>query len=66
MNNYNDGVGAEDSMRNEFYETLEDREVKLEKKIEDLEKEINIHKAQIRKLFNITTKLGEKVYGVLD
>ena len=59
-------IEYEDSMRNEFYETLDDREVKLEKKIEELEKEIKVHKAQIRKLFNITTKLGEKVYGTFD
>ena len=30
----------QDSMRNEFYETLEDREIKLDKRIEELEKVI--------------------------
>ena len=40
-------------MRNEFYETLEDREIKLEKRIEELEKVITYQKKQIRKLFNI-------------
>lgn len=35
----------------------------LSKEIEALKKTETIHKAQIRKLFNITTKLGEKIYG---
>ncbi len=35
----------------------------LSKEIEALKKTEAIHKAQIRKLFNITTKLGENLYG---
>jgi len=49
-----------DSMRNEFYETLEDREIKLEKRIEDLEKVITYQKRQIRKLFNIIQPIKQE------
>ena len=45
---------------------LKGRVWKLETQVEELQKELAIHKAQIRKLFNITTKLGEKVYGTPD
>lgn len=54
MNNY------KDSMRKEFYETLEDREIKLEKRIEELEKVISYQKKQIRKLFNIIKPIKQQ------